>query len=81
MPDRRKTRAAEDVAAADDDADLHAGLLHLDDLAREPAQHFRIDAVVGLAHQRFAGEFQQDALVLDVGGPCVAFRAGKTVAL
>ena len=47
---------------------LDAGLLHFDDLAREAVQDFRIDAVVRVAHQRFAGEFQQDALELDRGG-------------
>ncbi len=63
-----QARAPEDVAAADDDADLDAFVLHFDDLAREALQHFGIDAVVGAAHQRFARELQEDALELDVSG-------------
>jgi uridylate kinase len=39
---RLQARAAEDVAAADDDADLHAGRLHFDDLARDNRIPLRI---------------------------------------
>src|SRR5690606_8186926 len=53
--------AAEDVAAADHQRDFGSGLLGLDDLARQPPQHFRVDAVVLVPHQRFAGQLEQDA--------------------
>jgi len=69
---------AKDVAAADDDADLDAGLLHFDCLAGQAADHLRVDAVIGLAEQGFAGELEQDAFVLDLGRHARLRRMGKT---
>jgi hypothetical protein len=60
--------AAEDVPAADDHADFGAGPLHVDDFARQARQDFRVDAVVGVAEQRLAAEFQEDTFVFCVGG-------------
>src|SRR3546814_5784833 len=57
------SRAAEDVAAADHHADLGPGLLRLDDLARQAADHLGVDAVVLVPHQGLAGELEQDAAV------------------
>src|SRR5690606_39245387 len=56
--------AAEDVSATDDHADLAAEVDHLVDLPGDARQRLRIDAVVGIAHERLAGEFQQDTRVL-----------------
>src|SRR5690606_33880888 len=53
----------EDVAAADDHPDLGPGLLRLDDLARQAPDDLGVDAVVLVAHQRLAGEFEQDAAI------------------
>ena len=61
---RLQAGTAEDVAAADHEADLRPGLLGLDDLLGQPGQDFRVDAVIAAAHEGFAGELQQDALVL-----------------
>jgi hypothetical protein len=75
---RGKAGAAEDVAAADDYTDLHAGALDLDDLVGQSADDLGVDAVVGLAHQCFTGELEQDAAVLQrlvahgISGLCVA---------
>jgi len=55
--------AAEDVAAADDDRRLDTHALNLGHVARNLRRDGRIDAVGLFAHQRFAGEFQEDAFV------------------
>ena len=55
---RGALEAAEDVAAADDDADLHAGLGGLDDLVGVFIQSLRVDAILLAAHQGLAAEFQ-----------------------
>ena len=60
---RARGDAAEDVAAADDDGRLHAHRLDLADLAGDLRGNGRIDAVALLAHEGFAGEFQEDAFV------------------
>ena len=57
----RQPRAAEDVAAADDDRDLHAQAHDLADLERDALEHLRVDAVVLLAQQRLARQLEQDA--------------------
>jgi hypothetical protein len=62
-PAGRESRASEDVAAADHQPDFRAGLLHLDHLARDAGDDFRIDAVILAPHQRLAGELEQDAAV------------------
>jgi hypothetical protein len=53
--------APEDVARADDDADLDPEVLHRLDLARIPPQHGGIDPELLLSHERFAAQFQEDA--------------------
>ena len=58
---RARGQAAEDVAAADDDAGLDAQLLDFGDVLGDLRRHGGIDAVGLLAHQGFAGEFQEDA--------------------
>ena len=56
-------QAAEQVAAADDDGDLDAELLDFADLAGDLGGDRGIDAERLLAHQGFAGEFEEDARV------------------
>ncbi len=72
----REARAAEDVAAADDDGDLHAHRVDLADLAGDALEHRRVDAVVRDAHQGFAAQLHQDAPVARcvLGHSCVAGR-------
>ena len=60
--------AAEDVAAADDDGGLDAHALDLGDVLGDLRRDGRVDAVGLLAHQGFAGEFEEDALVGGAGG-------------
>ena len=55
-----EARAAEDVAAADDDGDLDVAGQHVADLAGDALQDGRIDAVVGGAEQRLAADLEQD---------------------
>ena len=55
--------AAEDVAAADDDGGLDAHALDFGDVLGDLRRDGRIDAVGLLAHQGFAGEFEEDAFV------------------
>ena len=56
--------AAPEVAAAHDDADLHAGLdTFLDDVAHA-ADYIEVEAPVLLARERLAADFQKDPLVL-----------------
>ena len=59
----RKTRSAEDVAAADDHGHVHTHFDELLQLERDALDDARIDAVVTLAHQGFAGELHEDAFV------------------
>ena len=66
----RETRAAEDVAAADDDGDLRAHLDELLQLARDALDHGRVDTVIALPHQRLARELHEHAFVRTVSG-CV----------
>jgi hypothetical protein len=50
--------------------------------SRQSADHFRVDAVVGLTHQCFTGEFEQDAVVLAAGRSWnLRIVCGKTDAL
>ena len=65
MPRRRGRQAAEDVAAADDDADLHAAGVDLGHLAGDERAERRVDAVRPVAEQRLAGQLQQDPLVAE----------------
>src|SRR5690606_6533379 len=73
--------AAEDVAAADDHAHLHARLVDLEDLAGDAVDDLRVDAVVELAHQGLAAQFQEDAAVLDAGRVHGNSGGGQTAAL
>ena len=69
----RGGHAAEDVAAADDEAQLMALRLRRCDLAGEAGDRFGIDAELALAHQRLARQLQQDAVEARAGhaGGCV----------
>jgi hypothetical protein len=60
-PLRRRRDAAVDVAAADDDRKLQPFRLDVDDLARDPVDRARVGAEVVAAHQRLAGELEEDA--------------------
>ena len=59
-PLRAGREAAEQVAAADHDRGLDAEGLDLGDLLGDLGRDGRVDAELLLAHQGFAGEFQQD---------------------
>ena len=59
--------AAENVAAADNDADLMANGEQLLDLLGKMVGNLGVNAVVAVAHQRFAGKLQKHAFVSDVG--------------
>src|SRR5438034_602790 len=67
----RGVRAAQPVAAADDDRYLRADRLDLADLLREVRGVLRRDAELAVSEQRFARQLQEDAVVLrgpaDVG--------------
>ena len=54
MPCADAGQAAEDVAAADDDGDLDAERAHFGDLGGDALERRGVDAVAGVAHQRFA---------------------------
>ena len=55
--------AAEDIAAADDDADLDAEALNFCDVRGNAGGDGGIDAEGLLAHQRLPGQLQQDAFI------------------
>ena len=61
----RETFAAENVAAADDDRDLDAGLAGCRDFGGYALNDLRLDAVFQFTHQRFTAELQQYAMVLN----------------
>ncbi len=71
----RGGEAAEDVAAADDDADLDAQRLDLGDLPRDERAELGIDAVLPLAQQRLARQLEQDAPVAEPAGSSVPAAA------
>ena len=56
------TQAAEDVATANDDADLHTHLVDFLDLCSIFVETLCVDAVTLLPHKAFATEFKQDAI-------------------
>ena len=58
----RETLAAKYVPAANDDRNLGSGLLRCANFRRDALDDPGLDAVVQLAHQGLAAEFQQDAL-------------------
>ena len=53
--------ATEDVAAADDHAHLDAEGVHFGDFADDAFDHFIVDAIVVVAHEGLARQFQHDA--------------------
>ena len=53
---------AEDVPRAHDYRDLDAGLLALDDLLGDRLDARELEAELLVAHQRLAGELEQDAV-------------------
>src|SRR5712692_4620816 len=57
-------QATKDVAAPDDERDLHAHLVHALDLARDRLHHREIDAVVARSTKRLAAQLEQYAGVL-----------------
>jgi hypothetical protein len=60
---RGRGHAAKDVAAADDDRDLHAHLLHFRDLVRDVGEDVGVDAGAPSTHEGFTGQLEKDALV------------------
>ena len=58
---RAARHAAEDVAAADDDGDLHAEIADLGHFLGDAGDHGGIHAVPLIAHQGFAGQLEEDA--------------------
>ena len=58
--------AAEDVAAANDDADLDAVVVDDLDLLGKMIDDLGVDAVAALPHEGLTGELEQHALVLIV---------------
>ena len=62
---RRGGQAAEDVAAADDDADLDAQGVDLGDLARDERAERRVHAVLAIAEEGLAGQLEQDPAVAE----------------
>ena len=68
--------AAPEVAAADNNADLHARLHTLLDHVADTADHIKIQAPVGVAGQRLAADLQQDAPVFRLvhGIPLLIFQ-------
>src|SRR5262249_49722362 len=57
----RRGHPAVDVPAADDDRDLNAARLDASDLGGEVVDRLLVEPVVSGAHQRLAGQLQQDA--------------------
>ena len=60
-PHRRCRHAADEIAAAHHNGDLHAHLPDFRYFLGNPRSHFRINAKSLLAHQGFATQLQQDA--------------------
>ena len=56
-------KAAEDIAAADHHADFAAGLVGFRHIAGDAVDHVDIDAELAFAHQRLAGDLEQDPAV------------------
>ena len=59
----RAGQAAEDIAAAHHHADLGAGGLGLVHIAGDAVHDIDVDAEAVIAHQRLAGDFEQDPAV------------------
>ena len=56
----RSLDASEDVAAADDDADLDLHVVYVADFLGDPIDRRLIEAIALIAHQRLTGQFQKD---------------------
>ena len=59
--------AAENIAAADNDADLMANGEQLLDLLGKTVGNLGVDAILAVAHQCFAGKLKKHAFISDVG--------------
>ena len=64
----RDGRAAHDVAAADDDGDLHTEVVDLLDLVGEIPRVLRRDAELAIPEERLARELEKDPVVLRLRG-------------
>jgi hypothetical protein len=63
----RAAQASEDVAAADDHPDLHAGFVQLTELGRRGLERLGVDAKAALfAAQRFTAQLDDDAAITQV---------------
>ncbi len=60
---RRLGQPAEDIAAADHQTQLNTETRNRRDLSRHSLDGIHVDAETLIAHQHFAGHFQQDTLV------------------
>ncbi len=68
MPSAAADEAAVDVAGADDDRHLDPAGADRRDLLGDPLHLVGVGAVGEIAHQRLAGELEQDAFELGVVG-------------
>ena len=59
--------AAENITAADNDADLMANGEQLLDLLGKMIGNLGVDAILAVAHQRFAGKLKKHSFISDVG--------------
>ena len=59
----RSRHAANDIAAADHDADLDVHLVYFADLIRDPTDHPGVDAKAVIAGESFTGQLNQHAAV------------------
>ena len=64
-------RTAEQVTAADHQADLHADTDQLADFQRHAIKHLGIDTEILGAHQGFAAKFEQNAFVTRLATSCL----------
>ena len=73
--------AAPEIAAADDDTDLHTGLDAPLDYVADLPDHIEIQTPVGVAGKRLAADLQQDALILRLvhGIPLLVFQMSLTL--
>ena len=78
MPLADAARPTEDVAATDDDGDLHTAIDRGADLLRDEDALLGVDAVLARAEQGLTGELEQDAAVAGalVGRPGLGGSAG-----
>src|SRR5205814_1057377 len=65
--DRRARQAAEDIAAADHQAQLDPEVVHRLDLVGDAPDHGGVETVIPVAHQRFARYLEEDAAIRQIG--------------